>query len=429
MRLLVFCVCVSACLLPSFAWAQTDTDASVPSASLDGGATPTASPTPEVTPDAGGVPASDAVASSAPSSDAGAAEPAPAAPALLPWRNSVFIFDQSVSIETMNPNVQLSDSPSYQWWMSIRPRWYFTRTLSLRVRQDMTLEWFPGSADTTRIREPQFGDLWTDVAFTGIPSFGGITSVLGARLQWPVSLTSRARGVIVTAGIFASLNRSFSLGKGGDLSLGITMVASHPFTNSNTTGILGQPIPCAALDIALPSLCTTQGTLNSVFALNTMFTIGYSAPFGLSWSALYLLSDSWAAPTPDATLIDSMGGMVTVPRAGDDTRLRQSSFFSTSVDYDVTKWLNLSLTYYVFRSILNPDGTYGNPFWAPGNSSRFTFTMTFTLDQIYSAIVGQREGRGGRVNVRGVTMNETRPRQTPQRRNIPAAAASGLFMF
>ena len=41
----------------------------------------------------------------------------------LPFRNSIFLFEQSVTPETINSGLQLSPLPSYQWWLSLRPRW------------------------------------------------------------------------------------------------------------------------------------------------------------------------------------------------------------------------------------------------------------------------------------------------------------------
>ena len=104
------------------------------------------------------------------------------------FKGSVLIFDHSVSPETVFQGVQQSQLPSYQWWLSLRPRYYFRPDLSLRVRADLTLEWY-NSADTTYYREAQFGDIWTDLVYSGIPKFGGIATSVGIRALWPTSKT------------------------------------------------------------------------------------------------------------------------------------------------------------------------------------------------------------------------------------------------
>src|SRR5947209_6976672 len=70
------------------------------------------------------------------------------------FHDSIFLFDQSVTPDTLNPGAQLSNVPSYQWWFSFRPRYYVTEKFSLRARMDLTTEWLAG-ADTTYKREGQ----------------------------------------------------------------------------------------------------------------------------------------------------------------------------------------------------------------------------------------------------------------------------------
>lgn len=83
---------------------------------------------------------------------------------------------------------------------------------------------------------------------------------------------------------------------------------------------------------------------------------------------------------------DATGGVAVIDRSPTDQRMRQSSWFSASIDYDATSWLGLSAGYYVVRPIRQPDNTIGNPFWSPGGNSRLFFSLTFTLDQLYQSI-------------------------------------------
>lgn len=374
---------------------------------------------------AASTPSDRSAPSASPTSSGGGSAP-------LPWRGSVFIFDQSVSAETIVPNATLTYRPSYQWWISIRPRWALTPTITLTARQDITLEWF-NTADTTTFREPQLGDLWTDVIYRGLPPVWGVRTVVGARVQWPLSLASRARGTYFTLGAVVSMNRAFDKFAGGSLSLGLAFVGSHPFTRYTSGGnIVVDRGPDGSLDparygcmIARPRGDVGESTniatcdymdaaMNPAFSLATMFTAGYQTPLPqLSLTAMLLLFNAWLYQTPDAVLCDRMAGCHEVPRASDDNRLRQSTWVLLSADYEVVNWLSLSLGYYSFRSVLDPNGRYGNPFYSPNGSSRLFLTATVALDALYTTLFGaaERGAGGGGGAARGVTMNEVRPRR------------------
>lgn len=339
----------------------------------------------------------------------------PAAPAPLFWRGTTFIMDTSTSFETLFPGSQLSPDPSIQTWLSIRPRIALPRPLhqfSVRARLDATYEWFNDDS-STRLHEWVLGDLWTDVVFTGIPRFLGIATSVGLRFQWPTSLTSRLRGNYFNLALSLGANRTFELGRAGELSVGLAFVGTRPVAPNTTTAVVGNGYNCQAFD-GTPIVCVGLGTMNSAFSLATSLSLAYNPPVpGLSFSALGLIVDQWRQNTPDVTLRDRMGGTVTVDRSPLDQRFAQSTFVSFAVDYEVQKWLSLSLSYWVSRSVLNPDGSYGNPFWAPGGSTRMSFTVTVPIDEVYAAISGRnvrQTGTGGGANTRGITRNETRPR-------------------
>ena len=46
-------------------------------------------------------------------------------------------------------------------------------------------------------------------------------------------------------------------------------------------------------------------------------------------------------------------------------------------------------------NVLDGDGTYGNPFWAPRFETRAYMQAVFTLDKLYDAIFHAGEGGGG----------------------------------
>jgi hypothetical protein len=108
------------------------------------------------------------------------------------------------------------------------------------------------------------------------------------------------------------------------------------------------------------------------------------------------LINNWAYGTPATTLApsDGMSPPVTVMSAANDQRIRQAGWFFASLDYDVVPWLTASVGYYCFRPILDPSGSYGNPFWAPDGASRIFLTATFNLDSLYTAVQTMMQGPG-----------------------------------
>ncbi len=383
---------------------------------------------------------------------------APAAPARAPlvWRGTAFILDQSTSVETLAPGLVQSalSLRSYQLWASIRPRFALGKMFTLGMRQDATFEVFPDYGETGSAG--YFGDLWTDVGFRGIPQFAGIRTSMSLRFQWPVSLATRARNIYFTNALVLGFSREFELPRDQSISISLSFVTSHPWVGSTSGGNRIETSPnvpnttpgvagsvdrngCslaaiqAGADMVGPTVavCGYGGAaMNTLFGLTSVLSLGYTTPVkGLSVSAQAIMINNWLYTPPAAFVNDRMAGVVEIPnngRAGDslgdlrsraivgngDQRMRQFSWLSFSVDYDATKWLSLSAGYYSFRSVTNEDGTYGNPFYAPGAYARVFFTTTFALDAIYEALAhGSEATGGGGGSARSVTMNNQRGRR------------------
>ncbi len=322
---------------------------------------------------------------------------APAPAELVPFRNSTLLLDQSTTPETIYGAAQLTSVPSYQWWISFRPRWYFTRTLSLRARADLTVEWTNGGADTTLARQPQFGDIWTDLVYGGFPELAGIKFSAGVRALWPVSLASRMRGTYIALGATVGATRAFDLpGHAGTLNLGLSFAGTHAFTAFSSGG-LNSTYGCSSLDINVPATCDSAGgPMNSAFNLMSIITAGYDTPVrGLGINLMMLFANQWAYTPPPAIIHDTTGGYTEVPYMAGANNMRQLEWFLASVDYELVREVSLSVGYYVYRPVLNPDSTYGNPFWSPGGNSRIFFTVTLALDGIYQSIRGVPRERAG----------------------------------
>ncbi len=300
------------------------------------------------------------------------------------FKGSILILDQSTTPDTVFQGSQQSAIPSYEWWFSFRPRLALPHNFQFRGRLDLTLEWL-NAADTTHAREPRWGDLWTDVVYTGIPKVWGVQSTVGVRALWPLSLESRMATNIVTLGLTAGAKREFET-KIGDFELTLGLAGSHAFQSSTSGAVIDSSYGCVSADFA-PQLCSQNtGRMNSAFNLVASFGGKYAPTKKLSLGASYIVLDNWAYATPDVTLMDRIGGKTVVEHSVEDQRLRTSGWFIASVDYDLKDWVSLSLGYYVYRGLLNPDGSFGNPFYAPGGATRIFLSTTLALDSLYDAI-------------------------------------------
>jgi hypothetical protein len=308
------------------------------------------------------------------------------------FKGSIFLFDQSVAPSSF-PGAQLSQIPSYQWWFSFRPRYYIKPNLSLRVRMDLTTEWFnDGGAGTTFVREGQFGDLWTDLAYNP-PTFWGIVPTVALRAVWGTSKEAISNTDIVNIGPTAGLVRDFSTKKAGEFELSLSMYGLYHFVNSTTAGQLvgaNQSYDCSTVgDLAVTSCTTAPGAPQNVqFNLVTFLAAKWSPLKQFSLSLTYAVLESWAYNTPDI----SINGQP-VARSPGDTRFRQSGWFIADIDYEPRDWITLSLGYYCLRPVLDDNGTYGDPFYKAGGNTRIFLTTTFNLDRVYDA-AARRAQRG-----------------------------------
>ena len=115
MRRFIQVAAVTGFLLPGIAWGQ---GREIPTASGEDHSSTSGVQAADGSTTSGGAPA-DTTQPAAPTTPT-------ATPALLPFRNSTLLLDQSTTPETIWRNVQQTAIPSYQWWISFRPRWYFT---------------------------------------------------------------------------------------------------------------------------------------------------------------------------------------------------------------------------------------------------------------------------------------------------------------
>jgi hypothetical protein len=322
------------------------------------------------------------------------------------FHDSVLLFDQSVTPDTLNSGAQLSQVPSYQWWFSFRPRYYVTPKFSLRLRMDLITEWLAG-AETTYAREGQFGDIWTDGIYE-LPHFAGIVPTIGLRGIWGTSKEALGATSVVKLGPTIGFKRTFEGTKIGDWDLTVGAYLLYNFVK-NPSGATQSAYGCASTDFGPTSCTTNTGKMDGQVNLVTSLAVKYTPKWvpALTLSTSYSLLKSWDYATPDITLMDATGGTTVVPHNQYDTRLNESGWFLASIEYDVTKYASLSLGYYCLRPVRDPNGSVGNPFYQPGGASRIFLTLTFTLDQVYEAIARKWQHYKGRDKAATATLQTT----------------------
>jgi len=325
---------------------------------------------------------------------AGKEEPAPPP---NPWRGSLLIFDQSISANTLNKSAQLSYQPSYEWWISPRVS-YSVGPVRFTVRQDVFKE-FTNVGETTERAEWRYSDTWLQAGYR--TTIDSISKKLGASLSATarpgISPESRIASQYLTIGPGGGL--SYAIDLGGEkakafksLSVGASLLYQHAFTRCNTacasdSSDFGQQRMNTQGQV-VTSKDVRHGTLTGN-QLMYMVNMGVDIVEHLDVSATMIWISQFANSTSPATF-----NGVEVPKAADDTRLRQFSWFLLSATYGITKEFDISVGYWNFNTVVAPDGSYRNPFWSP--DTRVFFDVYVHLDQLYEKIVGKDDGHKGK---------------------------------
>jgi hypothetical protein len=324
-----------------------------------------------------------------------------------PIRGSTFIFDQSITTPTADVGMVTPQSrvPLYEWWLSLRPRWYFTDELRLQARLDFTKE-ITNSEQTTLYREDVFGDIWTDLVYTkalaspeSASPWKHTKAMVAARLIWPTSKTSLSQGIYLTAGARAGVTQDIPL-RGEDAPVlnsarvGLSFTYQHPFSNSTTpNNNLGFEYTRADTDLrSFPS----QQLSGQTFVNHTLYGIldlGLNITPKLSTTLDYIAINQWHYAPTSACVTIATGP--TCPPRNNDQQYTQEGWFILSLDYEVIPEMSVGLGYYNLANAIAPDGTV-RTFWDGGDHSllwspdaRFFFDVTANLDKIFERASGK----------------------------------------
>ncbi len=385
------------------------TDPAVPAAAVEAEEAEEAEAAPEVAAESEGTdPASGGgdLAAPAPttppaeeaSEDEGQAAEAQAAAEPLAWRNSFFSYSVSATFNSLCRDCQLSYNPNVYQFFSFTPRWYVDAStfffLSLGAFYEFTDDDF-----SAYNHEFQIGDLLVELRRT--VSWEGFIFIPAARLTFPTSKLSQAAQRFANVGIGVTAVRPIPEAAG--MTIAAVFRYQHWFAGSN--------VPMARIDCLAPLpggagvtaggsstgpdadtsyLCNGVGrTESDRIVAGVSINVTPVEHFTLTLSLFWVWAHTFGGAAAD---IPTSGGTVNLPEIGG--AWRNFTSYSVSAAYDLTDWLNLSLSVSnstVLAPVWNDDGSVRSPF---NPDTQFSLGLTFTLDGIYNTITAGGEDDG-----------------------------------
>jgi hypothetical protein len=334
-----------------------------------------------------------------PSEDEAQAAEAQAAAEPLAWRNSFFSYSVSATFNSLCRDCQLSYNPNVYQFFSFTPRWYVDASTFFFLSLGAFYE-FTDADGAAYNHEFQIGDFLIELRRT--VAWEGFIFIPAARLTFPSSKLSQAAQRYVNAGLGVTVVRPIPE------ALGMTIAAvaryQHWFAGSNVSMAQGDCIASRDTESATRSapttptgpeadtsyLCNGVGRNESdriVAGVNINVTPVEHFTLTLSlfwvWSYTFDLAAAEVPTTAGPVRLDSQGGA-----------WRNFTSYSLSAAYDLTDWLNLSLSVSnstVLAPLWNDDGSVRSPF---NPDTQFSVGLTFTLDGIYNTLTAGGEDDG-----------------------------------
>ncbi len=303
------------------------------------------------------------------------------------WAGSSFFTQASANLNVFFPKLQQTRNPTVEQWSSLSPRYAITKDWQLRGRIVATYE-YTNSDETARRNDFRISDTTLQLFYRGIPTFLHGTKVAPALgVAIPTSPESRARSMVLSPSLAVQVAHNFEHVLGGALTLIGTASYAHPFYRYTTGGIQGDPqypMHCYSADGA----CSSQlsGTANTADTFS--WVIIASGEWGkFSPGVLF-----WMTHARPYEFKDQPG----VDRLADRTALRQSTYFGAWLDYQVNDWLTPEVGYQFSRSVLDANGSYGNPIFSQYQDMRVYVGFNVGLDSLYKSVIG-KQGEAGVV--------------------------------
>lgn len=266
----------------------------------------------------------------------------------------------------------------------LAPRVWLGRGFQLRAGLSFARAFSNHDTTTTR-NETRFHDGALDLWFHGIPSFAGFHPAVAVGLTLPLSPESRARTLLVGTPILGQLawwRRVSSVVLFARLSLGW----EHRFYEYTTPGVRSSS-SFRAMCYGGGGGCSNQ--LSGVASITDFYWA--SLTFAPRWRYVSPgVSFAYTIATPAAFdgVIDGRTASETV---------HNFTTFSVWLEFVPAPPVSVIISYTQSRSVLDGDGTYGNPFWAPFQHPAVALTVALRLDELAAAFRREPMGPGGVV--------------------------------
>ncbi len=308
------------------------------------------------------------------------------------WTGSAIYGVTSMTTSTVFKGQQLYNNPTVDSSLWLLPRFKINDSFQLRGRLIFSYE-YTNSDSTVTKNEPRFSDTLLQLVYRKIPEVATIKPEVGIQVGIPTSPESRAKTMVFSPGLNASLSKTFEHVGNGEISVALIGSYSHPVYQSNTAVVRGEH-PYAFH-------CAGGGDCQDVLSgtLNSSDTLSYRLDIGGKWGKiqpglLYLGASQWVYHPKDDADVQIAGGQTVQATSaqGDRSSVRQTSYFAATFDYEFVPWLIGEVGYSAARSpsILGEDGKYANQFWGDYADMRVFLGVTFDPDEFAQAF-GKKE--------------------------------------
>jgi len=301
----------------------------------------------------------------------------------LRWRNSLVLWDHAVSKNTFDEGSQLSYNPTYVQTLSVRPRWYFTDSLSLRLIQDMEVE-LTESDSTTRENQVLFDDTRLDLVESELVELSEITLWVGATVRLPLSLASQAQHRIASVGPMVGASRVLDVLEG--LTLDLSGGYRYNIATRNVPAT-DTAYPCRLVGGQLSTGCDQASGLSSVahvLSANLDASLAVVEPLSVTLG----VGGAWTRGRGLASVDLANLGIVGANEVLEDesaTHWRSFTDVHAYVTYAPEDWLDFDLGFATLTAPEDITGAAGrNPVFNP--DTMFSLTMTVSVDALYLAL-------------------------------------------
>ncbi|MBI5533250.1 MAG: hypothetical protein HY898_11065 [Deltaproteobacteria bacterium] len=398
-KYLVMAVAAAAALVSTTAFAQGDQPPAPPGTAQPAPAAPGISGT------FGGTVAPTGAA--VPGQDTSQSQPKPeekkAEPVKLPWHGSTFFVSQYATTQTVGIGGDYqSSNPLYAYWIVFAPRYYVyeddKQAAMIRMRFDVTLE-ATNSDATTRKHEAEFGNIWLLGGYSRTVFESGDWKTklsTGPRVLFPTSKGQWNAGTRLMLGWSAGASQNIPLaGKKSTWFPGINVNASAAYTkyiNQSTTP-QNSDFERQVQDTGGRVFTSNQFSPTALTNHQVMAIVGEDLQIHekLTWTTLYYWIMNWAYTFPQDTQVALPTGNSPVGHVDNPQNFKVSTWFYTTVDYELIPEVSLGLGYYNWTSQIGPDGTRRNPLWSP--DAVVFFDVTANLDELYLTIAGRKPAK------------------------------------